>query len=441
MNNRMKKKNMKTAGAILFWLLIWEIVALAVANAIVIATPQAVVKYLIVHVTDRVFYLSIGRSWVRIVAGFVLAFLSGTALAVICYRFHWIRGLFGPLMAAIKATPVAAITVILLLWVSSKRLSVVLCFLLVLPSVYEQLLAGLDHMNPGLLELAYCYRLPFYRRLLTIYRSETAAGLYGSLKACVGLSFKSAVAAEIIAIPLNTMGERLYFAKIHLDTPGVFAWTFVVVLLSAVTERFFLRIFQSAMKRTPDGLGRSGGRQERGQSPSERQNIDYSVLTQKKNGKENVRADVPERAYPEITLENVGKAYGGRSVLNGLDRTMRSGECHLIVGPSGAGKTTLLRILAHLTKPDQGTLTIAAGRGSEAKKTGSMQIGMVFQDEVVLPDYTALQNIEIFAGRRLSYEERMSLAQLLPADCLDKRASELSGGMKRRVQIARTMFS
>jgi len=382
-------------------------VALAVANAIVLATPWDVAKYLLLHITDGIFYLSVCRSMIRIIIGFALALATGILLAVICYRFSWIQSLLEPLMSVVKATPVAAITVILLLWLGSGQLSLVLCFLVVLPNVYEQMLAGLEHMDKNLLMLAHCYRLPFFSRLVTIYRTETSANLYGCLRACIGLSFKSAVAAEIIAVPVETMGERLYYAKIHLDTPGLFAWTFVVVLLSVLVERLFLWLFRIWMTASPVIQSTCG--------------------------------EVAGTESVEIVLENLEKSYGNSQVLCGLNRRIHSGECHVVMGRSGIGKTTLLHLIAGLEKTDKGTIIITPHQN--AVHGQKIPFGMVFQDEVVLNTYTALQNIEICAGRRLTSEELHDFKLLLPEDALHKKADQLSGGMKRRVQIARALFS
>ena len=234
------KKWMKKTCIFLFWILVWEVLALAIANAIVLASPSQVLMYLIENGTKKEVWFSIGASFFRILVGFLLAFCSGIIIGIVNYKVKLLRAIIEPLLAAIKAVPVAAVTVLLLLWFSSQSLSVVLCFIIVLPNVYEQMMAGLENIDKEKLALANCYGLPWWRKLLTIYRTSVVPYLYSSMKICVGLSFKSAVAAEIIATPAKTIGERLYFAKIHLDTPGLFAWTLIIVILSIVTEKILL---------------------------------------------------------------------------------------------------------------------------------------------------------------------------------------------------------
>lgn len=420
--------NKKRLGFWILWLCVWQAAAVVVDNRIVMASPLDVGRYLLAHSKDPVFYHSIGHSTFRILAGFLAALVAGIVLAVLAYRFALAGECLMPLMAVVKATPVAAVTVLLLLWAGTKQLSVVLCFLIVLPNVYEQMRSGLLHLDAGLLNLADCYRLPFYRRLLTIYKSETASGLYGCMKACVGLAFKSAVAAEVIAIPRETMGERLYFAKIHLDTPGVFAWTAVVVLLSWLTEKAVLFLFDRYMAWSPDGI-------RRGKSLRR-----ISKAADGAEGQERIDTGGRKERKIQLCLQDTLKVYSQKPVFAPLSRTIRGGECHVIIGPSGIGKTTLLHMIAGLLLPDAGELSAVIVQDGKMERT-KPKIGMVFQDEVILPSYTAQQNIEIFAGRRLTPEEMEDLDLLLSGSCLGQKAGEMSGGMKRRVQIARALLS
>ena len=416
------QKWIKKIFILLFWLLVWEGLALAVANAIVLASPGQVFAYLIENGREKELWASIGGSLGRILAGFLLAFLCGIVMAVINYQVRLLRELTEPLLSAIKAIPVAAVTVLLLLWFSSKNLSVVLCFIIVLPNVYEQMMAGLENVDKEQLVVANCYGISRWQKLLVIYRTSVVPYLYSSMKICVGLSFKSAIAAEIIATPVKTMGERLYFAKIHLDTPGLFAWTLIIVVLSVVTEKLLLCLFDFFfVKPSYDGVQEKWANTE-----------DAKRNGEKENGRE------ISTLVEAICIENLQKSYGENKVIQDLNGTLHKGECHVIMGESGSGKTTLLNLLTGLVQPEDGAVKIQCKEDSKDKK---LTYGMVFQSEVVLESYDVIKNIEIFTGHRLTKEEEQDLEILLPKNCLKEKCSTLSGGMKRRVQIARAIFS
>lgn len=407
------RKWIKRIVILLFWLLVWEGMALAIANAIVIASPIQVLEYLMQNGRERELWLSIGFSLERILAGFMLAFLLGIVMAVVNHRVSLLREFTEPLLSVIKAVPVAAVTVLLLLWFPSRYLSVILCFIIVLPNVYEQMMTGLKNIDKEQLALANCYGMSSWQKFMVIYRNGVVPYLSSSMKICVGLSFKSAVAAEIIATPVRTMGERLYFAKIHLDTPGIFAWTFIIVILSVVTEKILLFFFDEiVVKPAYDGMksGRRKGAQEN------------SIVE-------------------EISFDKIGKSYGNHLVIRSLNATINEGECYVIMGKSGSGKTTLLNLLTGIVQPDSGTVRLKLSHVQSEKRAQDVTFGMVFQNEVVLNSYDVIKNIEILAGHKLTQEEKTDLEILLPKECLKKKCRTLSGGMKRRVQIARAIFS
>lgn len=123
---------------------------------------------------------------------------------------------------------------------------------------------------------------------------------------------------------------------------------------------------------------------------------------------------------------SVSKAFEGRPVLRDISLAV-SGTV-AIMAPSGAGKTTLLRILLGLLAPDAGEV-----------RTGGARVGAVFQEDRLIEHMTALQNLALVAGKASRAQLREHLIRLgLNAEA-DKRVSAFSGGMRRRVAIARAI--
>ena len=128
-----------------------------------------------------------------------------------------------------------------------------------------------------------------------------------------------------------------------------------------------------------------------------------------------------------IELKNVVCSYDGRPVLNGLDLTLPEAGAVAVTGPSGTGKTTLLRLLAGLILPASGTVEGLSGK----------RVAMVFQEDRLLPWRTALENVALFCKDEAPAREALAKLELEAA--LDKRPNELSGGMRRRVALARAL--
>ncbi|WP_301915282.1 ABC transporter ATP-binding protein [Phocaeicola coprophilus] len=153
-----------------------------------------------------------------------------------------------------------------------------------------------------------------------------------------------------------------------------------------------------------------------------------------------------------IELQGITKSFGSLQVLKGIDLTIDKGEVVSIVGPSGAGKTTLLQIMGTLDKPDTGRILLNGTEINRLKERElaafrNREIGFVFQFHQLLPEFTALENVTIPALIQgvSSGEARRRAVEMLEFMGLSERAShkptELSGGEKQRVAVARALIN
>lgn len=223
--------------AVIFWLAVWEIAALWVDEPILLVTPLSALRRLGQLVRELSFWQSVLFSVGHIALGFGLSVLLGIGLAALAYRFAWVRQLLSPLTAAVKAIPVASFVILVLLWVPSRDLSILISLLIGFPVLYANALMGLDATDPKLIEMARLFRVPFLTQLKVIYLYQALPFLRSGLSVAIGLCWKSGVAAEVIGIPAGSIGEKLYKAKVYLETPDLFCWTLVIVLLSLGCER------------------------------------------------------------------------------------------------------------------------------------------------------------------------------------------------------------
>ena len=233
------KKRIKL-WAVLFWLALWEIAARLIGQEILLVSPVLVLHRFLELAVTAEFWAAVCFSFLRIAGGFLLALFVGILLAAASAGLDPVRELAMPLMAAMKATPVASFVILLLIWVSSRNLSVAISFLMVLPVVYTNILQGIESADKQLLEMARVFRLSGYRLIRYIYLSETAPFFRTACSVGLGLCWKAGVAAEVIGIPDGSIGEKLYEANIYLETADLFAWTMAVILLSVCFERLFL---------------------------------------------------------------------------------------------------------------------------------------------------------------------------------------------------------
>ena len=235
--------------AVLAWLLIWQLASMWIGQEILLVSPVTVVMTLIRLAGGAQFWLSVASSMLRIIGGFLLAVVLGVALAGLSAASGRLREFLLPFVATVKSIPVASFVILVLIWVSSRNLSVLISFLMVFPVIYTNVLDGISQTDRGLLEMAEVFGIPFGRRLRTIYVSQVLPYFRTGCSLALGLCWKAGVAAEVIGIPQNSIGENLYNAKIYLDTPALFAWTLVIICISVLFEKGFLRAVECLVQR------------------------------------------------------------------------------------------------------------------------------------------------------------------------------------------------
>lgn len=380
-----------------FWLGIWQLAAWWVDNALLFAGPLATLGALGRSLVTMAFYQSVAGTVLSVLTGFLGALLLGSLLAVFAYRSPLARRLFSPAMAFCKAVPVAAFSVILLIWLGAERLSAAISFLVALPIVYVNGYEGLCRTDRKLLEMAQVFAMSRLNRMLYLYRPALSPFVESILCTGLGMSIKAGVAAEVIGMVQHSVGGGMYEAKIYLDTAQLFAWTIVVIALNGAMEKGVLLLWKRFLDWKPEKW--ATGRQR------------------------------AETSGASLCLKRLAKAYDEKQVLSGLSKELTAGESYCLMAPSGSGKTTLLRLLAGLEKPDGGSIAYGQDRAGG--------ISMVFQEDRLLEEETALRNVELTCPDR--EEAARCLKALLPEEELTKPVRVLSGGMRRRVCLARAL--
>ena len=404
----MKQTKLRRLGIIVFWLLVWHLLAIWVDNPILLVTPIQAAGVLVESLGKSVFWQAVGGSLLRIGAGFLMGLFAALALAALAGRFRWVEELLEPLINLLKAIPVASFVVLLLIWWGSSFLAVAVCFLIVLPNIYISTLEGLKNADKRLLEMAAVFQMPFKNCFFYIYRPALKPFLLSSLKLALGMCWKSGVAAEVIGTPAFSIGERLYMSKIYLETAEVFAWTAVVILLSFGFERVILWLAGAFFDWEPE------------------------CSAPRRRDRRGVRSREADRP---IICRDIRKKYGELTVLQDFNATYEAGQMYYLTSPSGSGKTTLLRLLCGLETPDGGSVE------------PELRFSYCFQEDRLCETYSAVRNVEMVIGAGRGRAQKRSdaataeeaLRILLSEEALRKPCSQLSGGMKRRVALVRAM--
>lgn len=243
----------RPALAVVFWLAVWQTVALGVRSSVLLVGPWQVAVRLTQLAPTLEFWTTVGRTFGRITLGFVLAAVVGVLLATASAASRWAAALVAPLVATIRSTPVVAFIILLLIWSDVAWLATIVSFLMTLPIVHATVLTGIGQRDRSLLEMTTLFRVPRWRRLRAVDVPGVLPYFAAACRAGIGQAWKSGIAAEVIGLPSGTIGERLYQGRLFLQTSDVLAWTVVVVLVAFTCEKLVQAGLRGLERRLSDG--------------------------------------------------------------------------------------------------------------------------------------------------------------------------------------------
>ena len=234
-----------------FWIGVWAFAAWRVGKPLLFPTPLSVVLRLFELMQTKDFCLVTARSLWSVLSGILIATLSGSILAVITSRISLLREAVLPLMTVIKATPVASFIILALIWIGSAKVPTFITILIVLPVIWTNLDEAFRRIDPHLIEVARVYKMPYPRRLCLLILPSVKPYFVSACRSSMGLAWKAGIAAEIIAMPLGTIGTMIGNAKQYIETVDMFAWTLTVILLSLAIEFLFAALLGRLGKEMP----------------------------------------------------------------------------------------------------------------------------------------------------------------------------------------------
>lgn len=390
-------KAVAAAGAVAaFWLAAWMLVAALVAQPLILPGPGAVVMALQRLVRDAGAWAILAGSGARILGGLALAAVCGGVLAGVSSRSRAFARLVAPALSFVKATPVACVVVLLLIWLGSARVSIAAVFLMALPGVYFSLTEGLTQVNKPLEQMFRMHGVRGWRLFCAHTWREVLPFVLSCARAVIGMGWKAGVAAELIGMAVGTVGERIYQAKLLIETADLLAWTVLVVAASWACERALVWLLQVSGPVAWRAAVRTHGHGACGRAGD----------------------SACGGAAAELAL-TMGDRASWAPALDGLVLNVPAGGCICVMGASGAGKSTLL--------------ALAAGECSPCS--------MVFQDTRLVESASALDNVLVCADAHVDASSAAALLRLLvPGINVHACVAELSGGQRRRVEIARVLL-
>ena len=233
------KNKLYKVGALIFWVLVWEVVSKVIHRELYLPSPYGTFVALYGMVFEKQFWQIVFFSVSRVLIGFSISCVLGLLLGVLCGVNKWMYHLWHPLIVAIKSTPVMSFIIIALVWFKSDNVPIFICCLMCIPIIWTATVTGIKQVDGRLLEMAKLFRVKKRYVIQNIYVHSMLPYITSAMTTALGLGWKVTVAAEVLSAPKLSIGIKVYNAKVYLESKELFAWTLVVIVLSLIFEYVF----------------------------------------------------------------------------------------------------------------------------------------------------------------------------------------------------------
>lgn len=210
-----------------------------IGNSLILPSPFEVIKTLFILARGTYFWKSVFSSIVRVILGILISIVIGIVLGVIAGLNRLVEEILDPLIITMKATPVMSIIIIALIWFTSSHVVIFTAILICFPIVYTNVIQGIKSVDKGLIQMANVYKVKGKYLLKDIYLPSIKNYIVSGILMCLGIGWKVSVASEVLSTPNYSIGLNILNSKTTLETPELFAWTIVVVILSFTFEKIF----------------------------------------------------------------------------------------------------------------------------------------------------------------------------------------------------------
>lgn len=247
------KKFMKNAKKYLiilvFYLGLWQVAATLIDNEIVLSFPVDTIRILYRIIISQDSWFIISNSISKILLGYFFACILGIVFSIICHRKKYLKILIDPFFSAMRSIPVACFIVIALIWIGSQWTPCLISSMIVFPIVYLSTINALGSVSKDMLQMCDIYEIGYLDRIKNLYIPYSFTSISSSIQVSLGMSIKAGIAAEVIASSDLTIGGELFLSKLYLDTTTLFAWTFIIVVISWLLEIVLNRVIKYIEKK------------------------------------------------------------------------------------------------------------------------------------------------------------------------------------------------
>lgn len=240
---------LQTLAAFVVLAVIWSVAHLLVGNELLLPAFWDCLQRAAAFLTDGGFWTAFFATLLRVLMVFVVSFIFAAIFAFISYMVAWFERFFAPFIAFLRATPVLAALLVILVWVGVGVAPVVVAFLSLFPMLYTGVLAALRGVDSGIEEMNRVYNVPLKKQILQFYLPTIAPYVIREGSGGLAFSLKLVVSAEVLANTYQSLGGLMQEAKLYYEMPALFALVLLVCLFGFLLETLGMVIANALERR------------------------------------------------------------------------------------------------------------------------------------------------------------------------------------------------
>ncbi|BBE30268.1 hypothetical protein OSSY52_04090 [Tepiditoga spiralis] len=377
------------------FILIWYIASLFY-NPIILPDPFLTLHTLFNLMMNQSFWIQFFDTLLKSLLGFTLSILIGVPIGFASGINKKFKSFIRPIIMLFQGAPIVSYIAIIMLWFGIGFYTpMFVAFIVIFPTIVLNVSQGIESTDKKLLEMAKVYNIKKSDTIKFIYLGSVFPFIISTLKIVSGTLWKATVVGEFLG-GSRGLGYALSISKISLNTDEVFAYTLFLIIVGIIFERLILK-------------------------------INFKLKLPEKKCIEKTR-EIYKITPASIKIQNLKKSFN-TEIISNFSTLIDQSETFAIIGDSGSGKTTILNILSNLIPKTSGTI-----------EKNFKRLAYIFQEDRLIPWMNVEDNIKI-VNQNISKEVFVETLKTLKIyDKIKSFPHELSGGMKKRVNIARALI-
>jgi NitT/TauT family transport system permease protein len=214
----------------------WQLIAIEVNDDIYIPRIEQVVEATKEIVNNKNFWLIVSSSFYRTVFSYVAALLLSMLLGVLSIVYPFFKYLMEPINSFGKTIPTMVLVVLSLVWFDKEKTPYVVGFAIILPILYEGIRNNLMQIDKKIIDMTKIYEVSLIDKIRKIYFPVMKFYFMSIFVSTFSLTFKVVIAGEVHGQPKFGIGSQIQLEKVNFNTPGIFAWIVIIVIISLVLE-------------------------------------------------------------------------------------------------------------------------------------------------------------------------------------------------------------